>query len=406
MSSTFYSHSRLSCYENCPFQYKLKYVDRVKPILGTTIEAFVGRMVHDSLEWLYGLERGGRVATKEELANKYQELWESEWKDDIRVIKQDLDVEHYRSNGQMWVEQYWERYQPFDQGITIDLECKVYMDLPGGGKVLGYIDRLEKVGDRHFVIHDYKTSGKLPTPNETENDRQLSLYMLGIQQRYPDLEKIDLVWHFVRFGQEVLLQRTDDQLEKVAGQTTSLIKTIEAAVASGNLPTKTSTLCDWCEFRPQCPEFANLYELESENETLPFSTITASEASALVDEFASLRHEKRRIMGELDERIEEIREKLASYSTETGNTSIYGNEYYATVFSTTLIDIPKADSGPRAKLEVALKALGLWEQVGQLSSNKLKKLVDSGACTDAQLEAINKYLERSEYARVELRKRK
>ncbi len=195
-------------------------------------------------------------------------------------------------------------------------------------------------------------------------------------------------------------------VEKVAGQTTSLIKTIEAAVASGNLPTKTSTLCDWCEFRPQCPEFANLYELESENETLPFSTITASEASALVDEFASLRHEKRRIMGELDERIEEIREKLASYSTETGNTSIYGNEYYATVFSTTLIDIPKADSGPRAKLEVALKALGLWEQVGQLSSNKLKKLVDSGACTDAQLEAINKYLERSEYARVELRKRK
>ena len=97
------------------------------------------------------------------------------------------------TNGQKWVEQYWNRYQPFDQGITIDLECKVYIDLPGGGKVMGYIDRLEKAGNNHFVIHDYKTSGRLPTPHETENDRQLALYMLGIQQRYPDLKKLDLV---------------------------------------------------------------------------------------------------------------------------------------------------------------------------------------------------------------------
>ena len=60
MSSPFYSHSRLSCYENCPFQYKLKYVGRIKATLGTTIEAFVGSMVHDALEW-----RGHSVFTLE-----------------------------------------------------------------------------------------------------------------------------------------------------------------------------------------------------------------------------------------------------------------------------------------------------------------------------------------------------
>ena len=118
MSSTFYSHSRLSCYEKCPFQYKLKYVDRVQAPLGTTIEAFVGSRVHDALEWLYRLARDGRVATKEELVQKYQALWEAKWEDEIRVVKQELEVEHYRSNGQQWVEQYWDRYQPFDQGIS------------------------------------------------------------------------------------------------------------------------------------------------------------------------------------------------------------------------------------------------------------------------------------------------
>ena len=404
MSSTFYSHSRLSCYEKCPFQYKLKYVDRVRAPLGTSIEAFVGSMVHDALEWLYRLVRDGRVATRGELADKYQELWDAKWKDDIRVIKHELAVEHYRSNGQKWVEQYWDRYQPFDQGITIDLECKVFIDLPGGGKVMGYIDRLEKAGNNHFVIHDYKTNGRLPTPHETENDRQLGLYMLGIQQRYPDLKKIDLVWHFVRFDEDVWSQRTDEQLQGMAGQTTRLIETIEAAVTSGNLPTKTSTLCDWCEFRPVCPEFAHLYRMEKQQETLVFSTLTAAEASALVDELASLRDEKRRVTGEMDERAAEIQEKLTAYSTETGNTSIYGAEHYATVSTTTSVDVPKAGSKPRAELESALKSLGLWDQVDQLSPSKLKKLAASAAWGDDQREAVNKYLERSERSRVNLRK--
>jgi putative RecB family exonuclease len=405
MSSTLYSHSRLSSYENCPFQYKLKYVDRVQAPLGTTIEAFVGSRVHDALEWLYRLARDGRVATKEELVQKYQALWEAKWEDEIRVIKQELEVEHYRSNGQKWVEQYWDRYQPFDQGITIDLECKVFIDLPGGGKVMGYIDRLEKVGNKHFVIHDYKTSGKLPTPHATKNDRQLALYMLGIKQRYPDLKKIDLVWHFVRFDEDVWSQRTDEQLQEMAEQTASLIETVDAAVERKDLPTKTSALCDWCEFRPLCPEFANLYEMENQEETLLASVITASEASALVDELVSLRDEKQRITGEMDERTDEIREKLRAYSAETGHSSIYGAEHYATVSTTTSVDVPKAGSEPRLELELVLKSLGLWDQVDQLSSSKLKKLADSDALADDQREAVNKYLAYSEHPRVKLRKR-
>ena len=60
MHVTTYSYSHFSCYENCPFQYKLKYVNRVTATLGTTIEAFVDSMVHDALEW-----RGHSVFTLE-----------------------------------------------------------------------------------------------------------------------------------------------------------------------------------------------------------------------------------------------------------------------------------------------------------------------------------------------------
>jgi len=48
-----YSHSRISCFETCPYQYKLKYIERIKVDVPTTIEAFMGNMVHETLEKLY-----------------------------------------------------------------------------------------------------------------------------------------------------------------------------------------------------------------------------------------------------------------------------------------------------------------------------------------------------------------
>ncbi len=146
--------------------------------------------------------------------------------------------------------------------------------------------------------------------------------------------------------------------------------------------------------------------MESKGETLAASTSTGSEASGLVDELVGLRDEKRRVTNVMDERAEEIKEKLAGYSAETGNTSIFGAEHYATVSTTTSVTVPKSGSEPRLELEAVLKAFGLWEQVEQLSSSKLKKLADSDVLTDEQREAVNKYLERSESSRIGLRKRK
>jgi len=49
-----YSHSKLSTYENCPRQYKLRYIDRIKPPEEEEgIEAFLGSRVHEALEKLY-----------------------------------------------------------------------------------------------------------------------------------------------------------------------------------------------------------------------------------------------------------------------------------------------------------------------------------------------------------------
>ena len=52
-----FSHSRLSTLDDCPRRYQFRYVDRLKEAF-QTIEAFMGTMVHEALQWAY-LEREG-----------------------------------------------------------------------------------------------------------------------------------------------------------------------------------------------------------------------------------------------------------------------------------------------------------------------------------------------------------
>lgn len=47
-----YSHTRLSTYKQCPYRYKLKYIDKI-PEDTKTIEQFMALMVHEAFETLY-----------------------------------------------------------------------------------------------------------------------------------------------------------------------------------------------------------------------------------------------------------------------------------------------------------------------------------------------------------------
>ena len=48
-----YSHSMVSTYENCPHQFKLKYIEKPEIEKIDGIEAFLGKRVHETLEKLH-----------------------------------------------------------------------------------------------------------------------------------------------------------------------------------------------------------------------------------------------------------------------------------------------------------------------------------------------------------------
>jgi putative RecB family exonuclease len=124
------------------------------------------------------------------------------------------------------------------------------LDPDGCYKIQGYIDRLVSVGSGRYEIHDYKTSGRLPSQRDLDADRQLALYQLAVEEMWPDAKEVELVWHYLAFGKELRSRRTPNALERLKSSTIAVIDRIEADVEFK--PIK-SSLCHWCAYQNICP---------------------------------------------------------------------------------------------------------------------------------------------------------
>ena len=48
-----YSYSKLNTFKQCPLKFKFRYIDKIIPKIERTIEAHLGSVVHETLEWIY-----------------------------------------------------------------------------------------------------------------------------------------------------------------------------------------------------------------------------------------------------------------------------------------------------------------------------------------------------------------
>ena len=250
-----YSNSRLSAFEHCPLQYKLRYVDQVPVPERESVESFLGKRVHEALERLYQTLERGYKPTLAEVLDGFRESWQREWTDAIHVVRMGETVRGYQLIAERCLMQYYRRHDPFDRGRTLGAELLVTYPLDPEQDIhlQGYVDRLVDLGNGNYEIHDYKTSRRLPSQADVDRDRQLALYQLGVSQQVPDVRSIRLVWHYLAHDRMLVSTRTPEQLRELRGNVLTLIAQVERAVAEGDLPARKSALCSWCEYRPVCP---------------------------------------------------------------------------------------------------------------------------------------------------------
>jgi putative RecB family exonuclease len=371
-----YSYSRLESYENCPLKYKLQYVDRIRTGR-KSIEAFMGTLVHATLEKLYRDLRMSRLPSLDELSDYYLSRWEAAYGDDVFVVRDEYGPEDYRQTGLRCIQDYYRRYEPFTGGVAVWLEKKV--DIPirdRRGETVsftGILDRLDSMEGGRYEIHDYKTSGFLPTADDLQADRQLSLYQLAVETAFPDAREIDLVWHYLVFDRELRLRRERSDLERVAAEMADLVREIEEAA---DFPPRESQLCEWCEVQEFCPKRKHIYMVAK----MPERELGTERGIQLVDQYAQWSERKK----EAEEHIKRLREEVLEFASYHNVENLQGSSHILGISRSRLPKVPKPGSAERDELEKLLREGGLWEDVSSLNARTLAAMIQEG-CVDRDL---------------------
>ncbi len=362
-----YSHSRVSTYENCPYQYKLRYIDKKKPDSPTTIEAFMGSMVHETLEHLYKLKKFKKRIAKASLIKFYRDIWKKNYSDDILIVKaesENLKADNYRKMGEKFISDYYDRMKPFEQMTILGLETMDRMTLPDGNQWHVRIDKLGCDDKGNYFVCDYKTNARMKNQEEADEDRQLALYSIWVKDKFKDAKSVKLVWHMLAFNKDAVSERTDEQLEKLQQDVMEKIKEIESAT---EFPTNITGLCNYCGFKSECPSFKHQAELEKIEDVEKFKE---DAGVVLVDEFSEVKTE----LDELKKKQEEFKEKLIEYSKQFGVDVVYGSNKKCSVKEFEKVVLPE----DREEFVKMLKEKGLWEELSMVCYPKLNSQVMKG----------------------------
>ena len=351
------SYSRLENFKQCPLKYKLSNIDKIKE--PKSKEAIFGTYIHKVLKWFY--QKDPHFPTLDALLKYYREYWPKktegfEWKDPE-------EEKSYFKEGLRILEEFYNKNIPHKTSI-LDLETRFEVvidenpDKPNGKHILtGVIDRIDKLPDGTVEIIDYKTGKRMPSQNALDKNDQLSLYAIGLKNRWPRIktENLKLSLYFLKFNEKINTKRTEKDLEEAKNKVIDLIHKIEKS----DFEPRSSVLCGWCGYRNICPIWRHFYE-DQEDQHLNNVDIKKT-----IDEYFALKEKKEK----LEERLTELKNLIDVYCQQKGLKRVFGENGYFShiIYNEISYDIPK--------LKEILEPLEKWEQIIEINTKKLKKVL-------------------------------
>lgn len=251
----YFSYSRLSTYDHCQYRFKLQYIDRLtKP--DESIEAFVGKRVHETLEYLYQLRQEEKmVPVFDDLLVYYREQWVKHWHNRIGRVQMRLPLTYYERLGEECIARYYRTSYPFTENVIgIEKEIEFLLDDDPQFRFKGIIDRIDQNPDDTVTITDYKTGKKALSQKQADSDLQLTIYQLGIEAAGLDTNQAILRWYFLQVGKIITSVRTPSQHTLLTRKVKQKAENILEHVANGkSFLARETMLCNWCYFWEECP---------------------------------------------------------------------------------------------------------------------------------------------------------
>jgi len=243
------SPSSIGTFQQCPMKFKFSRLDRL-PTESTEAQ-HLGSFVHEVLEDLFALPAEERTESAARSIARWQ--WNMKWNEKFNELAEKGTENEFRWKAWWCIENYFGMEDPTSfEAAGIEAKMDGAID---GVPIFGIIDRWTLENDK-LVISDYKT-GKKPRPQyEWEKKMQITIYsILLAEQEEREVERAELL--YLKSG-EFARYEIDAELESaVRVEVSNTWDKVTTSCASGEFQTITGPLCNWCDYKPICPEWSN-----------------------------------------------------------------------------------------------------------------------------------------------------
>lgn len=243
-----FSYSRLSCFANCPYQFKLRYIDELKtlPEQNADNALYLGTAIHEAFE------TGNLEDAIKSYRSNYRIITDAHINEEIKL----------------------EYLIPKVLELLPPAECEVEIKTDD---FIGYIDRLvylftDEDGIKHYEIWDYKYSNNI---EHYMKSGQLHVYKYYYEKlnpgcvvdalRFVFIPKVNirqrlkakppetlqeyrnrLLEHLEASEIRVLEVNYDSEMVTQFQECCQLLKTVK------NYPKNPTKLCNWCQYQKYC----------------------------------------------------------------------------------------------------------------------------------------------------------
>lgn len=363
----------------------------------------LGTIVHRALARLHKYADDLISVSLEEILAYHDTEWNGLNRDTLAVSDENYAVDDYIKLGRRMLEEYFRRYQPFNQRRLISVERRMSFTLPETSfKFIAIIDRLSKAEDGIVEICDYKTGRNPMTASDPDFLHQMGLYQLAVREAFPQIERIVLAQYWLRSGEVISCEMSDEQLDLLTEQLRQgVIETINAERLD-DFPTRKGPLCRFCDFAHLCPAMRHKLQLEEDEESTEDSLTPAQEAAQVATRYIEANDRYKLARSE----VESLKEQVVQLADDMGVDALEGEGGSIKVRSS-LSDkfVTKSeDETEFADLNAAARRLG-FDEYFKLDTNAfMKEMYQKQRLTPEQVEALKPFVRERKEIRVTVKR--
>jgi DNA helicase-2/ATP-dependent DNA helicase PcrA len=254
-----FSHSQFRAYVECPLGYALAKVYQVPTAERKGFYEF-GIAVHGAFETFTIARREARAAG---LPDPDFKTLETAFGDTFKpqAFPDTEAARVYRDRSGAALRRFFDReLASASEALLFEARFMLEIDPDDGSepvRVLGFIDRIDRLPDGSIEVIDYKT-GSSKSQRDVDADDQLSMYALALRegavldpvtgQPLPAPSRLTL--YFTESDLARSTTRSDEQLNEFRAQTLALAGRIRSGDFAANPDYRR---CSWCDWRRLCP---------------------------------------------------------------------------------------------------------------------------------------------------------